>query len=92
MIKIYYPTMSFLPLNERKNTWYPYLLKGFQQIGQVILSEEMSEISAYKKGEAITVFDVEIEGKKRRVFYDWTDFMVDNRERAKSHNALYFKI
>lgn len=91
-MKIYYPDTSFLTKRKANNSWYAYLLQGLKEFGEVIISPELAKLSTFEKGDTITVFDIEINGKKQRIFYDWCDFMVDHQDRAKEHNALYFKI
>jgi glycosyltransferase involved in cell wall biosynthesis len=94
MIKIYYPSKKFLTNRETNNAWYPYLLKGFQNLTnvQVIISDDMADLSTSVRGDTISVLEVEIDGKKQRVFYDWADFMVDQKERADQQDAIYCKI
>lgn len=92
-MKIYYPTKSFLTSKERARVWFPYILEGLKHYGEIIYSEGMAELSSAVRGDTITVFEIELDsGKRKRVFYDWADFMVDKKERAIAQNALYFKI
>lgn len=92
MIKIEYPTKSFLSPKEQNNVWYPYLLSGLQQIGDVRFTEQMSDLSNSERGDTITVFTVEIDSKKYLVYYDWCDFTVNHVDRCKENNGIYFKI
>ena len=81
-MKIYYPTQDFLDGRHKNVVWYTYLLEGLKQVGEVILSKEMSDISTCDKGNHVSALEVEINGVRKRCYYDWSDFMVDHRDRA----------
>ena len=77
MVKIYYPT--FEPFLNTSPVVYDYLMHGFKQLGhEVIISKyldkECQNFVNPNDAHHITAFDIGINNKKIRVYYDWSDF------------------
>lgn len=89
MIKIYYPDVSVF--KNPNSVWYHYLLSGFKEIGEVVISKELGKKSHYVTGFTVLAIDIEIKGKKTRIWYDFCDFRVIHMELMEEGN-LYFKI
>ena len=89
MIKIQYPDTSVF--NNPNSVWYHYLLSGFKELGEVTISKELGKQSHYITGFTVLAIDIDIDGKKTRVWYDFCDFLPIHTD-IMSDGDLYFKI
>jgi len=89
MIKIQYPDTSVF--NNPNSVWYHYLLSGFKELGEVTISRELGKQSHYITGFTVLAIDIDIDGKKTRIWYDFCDFLPIHTD-IMSDGDLYFKI
>ena len=92
-VKIYYPSRN--PFLKTSPVIYDYILHGFRQIGSVnidsSIDKECRNFVEINNPNHLTVFYVEIDGKKHRVTYDWSDFHHYHNDIRKDGD-FYFKI
>ena len=88
-IKVNYPNKNFF--TSTAETWYNYLLSGFQKFYSVSISDYLAKESYSKLNFQITAIDIELNNKKARVWYDWCDFRKIHLE-IKKPGDYYFKI
>ncbi len=82
MIKIYYPSLV------GRRMWYSYLLEGFKELNiPIILDKNLNKFSTCPMA-----IDIEIDNKKRRIWYDIEDSHTTWYKDILGKNDLYFKI
>ncbi len=97
MNKVYYPAPDFFSDEGTSPVWYQYLLNGFQMIDnvEVELSDELSKqsfnINENSIAKHLTAIDVQVEGKRHRVWYDWSDFSAYHSD-VRKDGDFYFKV
>lgn len=105
MIKIYYPSKDFFHGQNTSPIWYEYLLYGFRELKanfeehkicpvELHITKRLSDYShnivVPNNPKHITAIQIVIEGKKYRVWYDWSDFHHYHPEIRKDGD-FYFK-
>ena len=86
---VYFPTIKWM---KRIRDWNYYFARGFKELGfQIVVDENLDIYCLDKSCLSLTAFDVQLNDKKIRIWYDWSDFETTHLDR-KNKNDLYFKV
>lgn len=92
MSKILYPTVESIPAEMQELVWYHYLLIGFQIIGDVVFDKRLDKEARELFNYSVIPFIIEDGGRRRKVYYDWSDYLIYNRSLPKKNGTVYVKV